>query len=147
MSSKKSTMNARRIKVGIISMAAMAIILWLILMSKEIMTGTLSANFFITVIPLIGILALLAAFVKRRETSLKNGMPLTDELSGAIDNKAGRYTVTVTMWFLLASALYQMFIEEFALPNILLRHFIWLVFFLMMLVFVGFKWYLSRKGI
>jgi cobalamin synthase len=141
----KARKRMRLVKIGAGTMAAMVIMLWLVIVSIELRSGPVSPLFFITLIPLIFIIALLVLVVRRHEKAVKSGMPLTDERSSAIDNKAGRYTVTVMTWFLLASAFYQTFMEELGLPDMELGHFIWVVFFLMMGVFVGFKWYFGRK--
>jgi len=142
----KEMKRARLVKLGAGTLAAFVIMLWLIIVSIEMRNGPVSPVFFVTLIPLIFIIALLVMVVRRHEKAVRSGMPLTDERTGAIDNKAGRYTVTVMTWFLLAMALYQLFMEELGLPEILLRHFIWVAFFLMMLVFAAFKWHLGRKG-
>ena len=143
----KERKRLRVVKIGASVLAALVIMFWLVIASIEMRSGPVSPLFFITLVPLFFIIALLVIVVRRSEKAVKSGMPLTDERSAAIDNKAGRYTVTVMTWFLLASAFYQMFMEELGLPDILLRHFIWMVFFLMMGVFVAFKWYFGRKGI
>jgi uncharacterized membrane protein len=143
----KERKKMRMVKIGASTLAALVIMLWLVILSIEMRSGPVSPLFFITLVPLFFIILLLVIVVRRREKAVKSGMPLTDERSARIDNKAGRYTVTVMMWFLLASAFYQLLMEELGLPDILLRHYIWVVFFLMMGVFVGFKWYFSRKEI
>jgi uncharacterized membrane protein len=143
----KEKKRMRLVKTGAFVLAVLVITMWLVIVSIEIRSGPVSTVFFITLVPLFFIIALLVIVIRRNEKAVKSGMPLTDERSGAIDNKAGRYTVTVMTWFLLASALYQLFMEELGLPDILLRYFIWVAFFLMMGVFAGFKWYFGRKGL
>ena len=143
----------RKMKVMRISAAMFATLVvafWLLILYAEMgyagPGGGLDPLFFVTLIPLVGILGLLAVFVRRHESALKAGMPLKDERSERIDNRAGRYAMTGTVWFLLGAAFYQMFMEELGLPEILLRHFIWIVFFLTMGLFVGFKLYFGSKG-
>jgi hypothetical protein len=143
----KEKKQLRLVRMGALAMAAAVITIWLSIVSIEMSYGPLSPLFFVTILPLIFILLLLVLVVRRHERAAKSGMPLTDERSAVIDNKAGRYTVSVMTFFLLAAAFYQMFMEELSLPDMPLRYFIWVVFFLMMGVFTAFKWYLGRKEI
>lgn len=142
----KEKKRTRMVNIGAWTMAALVIMLWLVIASNEMRLDPVSPLFFITLVPLFFILLLLVMMVRRHDRAVKSGMPLTDERSGRIDNKAGRYTVTVMTWFLLAMAFWQLFMEELSLPDIPLRYFIWIMFFLMMGVFTGFKWYFGRKG-
>jgi len=77
---------------------------------------------------------------------VKSGMPLRDERSERIENRAGRYAMMGTVWFLLGMGLYQMFMEELGLPDIPVRYFIWIVFFVIIGLFAGFKLYFSKRG-
>jgi len=125
---------------------ALIILLWLGIVYIELQSGPLNPIFFVTVVPLVIIIAVLVLAVRRQSRAIKSGIPLKDERSSMIENKAGRYTVIATMWFLLAMGFYQMFMEELGLPEILMRHFIWIVFFVMLGLFVVFKLYFGRKG-
>ena len=144
----RKRMKVMRISAGMF--AALVVAFWLLILYNEVgyagPGGGLDPLFFVTLLPLAGILGLLLVFVRRHEKALKAGMPLRDERSERIDNRAGRYAFTGTVWFLLGAAFYQMFMEELGLPDIALRHFIWIVFFLTMGLFVGFKLYFSRSG-
>jgi|GEM_PF-1914477 len=141
-------MRVMRISAGLF--AALVVAFWLLILYVEM--GYLGPGeginplFFVTLLPLAVMLGLLVFIVRRHEKTLKAGMPLKDERSERIDNRAGKYAMTGTVWFLLATGFYQMFMEELGLPDIALRHFIWIVFFLTMGLFVGFKLYFSRKG-
>ena len=144
----RKKMRIMRISAGIF--AALVVAFWLIILYIETgyvePGGSINPLFLVTLAPLVGILGLLLFFVRGHEKTLKAGMPLKDERSERIENRAGRYAMTGTVWFLLAMAFYQMFMEELGLPEILLRHFIWIVFFLTMGLFVGFKLYFGSKG-
>jgi len=137
-------MKMMKISAGIFG--ALVVAFWLLILYVEMGYGPLNPMFFITLVPLIPILALLVFFIRRQSKAVKSGMPLRDERSEKIENKAGRYSVIGTLWFLLAMAFYQMFMEELGLPEILLRHFIWIVFFVILGLFAGFKLYFGRKG-
>ena len=143
----KEKKRMRMVKTGALAMAVVIIMIWLVIAATEMRAGPLSPLFFVTIVPVFFILLLLVMMVRRRERAVKSGMPLTDERSARIDNKAGRYTVTVMTFFLLEAAIYQMFMEELSLPDVPVRYFIWIVFFLMMGVFSGFKWYFGSKEI
>src|SRR4030042_556909 len=105
----KEKKRMRMMKIGAWTMAAMVIMIWLAIAATEMRSGPVTPAFFITLVPLFFILLLLVLMVRRHDNAVKSGMPLTDERSARIDNKAGRYTVTVMTFFLLAAAVYQMF--------------------------------------
>jgi len=141
---ERKRMKMMKISAGIFG--ALVVAFWLLILYVEMGYGPLSPMFFFTLIPLIAILALLVFFVRRRDKAVKAGVPLRDERSERIENRAGRYAMIGTVWFLLAAAFYQMFMEELGLPDIPLRYFIWIVFFVILALFGGFKLYFGRKG-
>jgi hypothetical protein len=73
-------------------------------------------------------------------------MPLRDERSDWIEGRASKYAMMGTVWFLLGAAFYQMFMEELGLPDVPVRYFIWIVFFLIMGLFALFKLYFGSKA-
>ena len=137
-------MTVMKISAGIF--AALVVAFWLLILYVEMGYGPLSPVFFVTLIPLIPILVLLVFFVRRQDRAVKAGVPLRDERSEKIENRAGRYAMIGIVWFLLATAFYQLFMEELGLPEIPLRYFIWLMFFVILGLFAGFKLYFGRKG-
>jgi hypothetical protein len=140
---ERNRMKMMKISAGIFG--ALVIAFWLFILYVEMGYGPLSPLFFFTLIPLIVIITLLVFFMKRQDNAVKTGMPLRDERSEKIENRAGRYAMIGTLWFLLATAFYQLFMEELGLPEILLRHFIWIAFFVIIGLFAGFKIYFGRK--
>lgn len=143
---EQGKMRAMKISAGIF--AALIVAFWLMILYIEMgySDGGINPVFFVTFVPLAGILGLLLFFVKRQDRAVKSGMPLRDERLEKIENRAGRYAMMGTMWFLLAMAFYQMFMEDFGWPDIPVRYFIWIVFFLIIGLFGGFKIYFSKKG-
>jgi MFS family permease len=141
---ERKKMTVMKISAGIF--ASLVVAFWMLILYVEMGYGPLNPAFFFTLIPLIPILALLVFFVRRQDKAVKAGVPLRDERSEKIENRAGRYAMIGTVWFLLAMAFYQMFMEELALPDIPLRYFIWIVFFVILGLFAGFKLYFGRKG-
>ncbi len=145
---KVSPNDGKRIfmlKSGAITFAALMILFWFVILFIEQRSGTVSPVFYVTLIPLFFLIAFLLIVVRRQEKAARSGTPLNDERIVRITNKAGRHTVAVMTWFLLGSAIYQLFMEELGLPDIPLRYYIWVTFFLMMGVFSGFRWYFARK--
>jgi MFS family permease len=141
---ERKRMTIMKLSAGIFG--ALVVAFWLLVLYVEMGYGPLNPVFFVTLIPLIPILALLVFFVRRQDKAVKAGVPLRDERSEKIENRAGRYAMIGTVWFLLATAFYQLFMEELALPDIPLRYFIWLMFFVIIALFAGFKLYFGRKG-
>ncbi len=147
---ERKKMTVMKISAGIFG--ALVVAFWLLILYVEMGyagsegSGGINPMFFVTLIPLIPILALLVLLVRRRDRAVKAGIPLRDERSEKIENRAGRYAMIGTVWFLLAAAFYQMFMEELGLPDIPVRYFIWLVFFVILGLFAGFKLYFGRKG-
>jgi len=142
----KEQKKMRMMKISAGVFATLVVAFWLLILYIEMGYGPPSPLFFVTLVPLAGIVGLLLFFVRRQDRAVKSGMPLRDERSERIENRAGRYAMMGTVWFLLGAAFNQMFMEELGLPEILLEHFIWIVFFLAMGLFAGFKLYFSRKG-
>jgi hypothetical protein len=143
----RKKMKLMKISAG--AFAALIVAFWLIILCMEV--GCLgpgegiSPLFFVTLVPLAGILGLLLFLVRRRGKAVESGMPLRDERDERLENRAGRYAMMGTVWFLLAMAFYQMSMEELGLPDIPLRYFIWIVFFVILGLFGGFKLYFSKK--
>jgi hypothetical protein len=141
---ERKKLNLMKISAG--AFATLVVAFWLMILYIEMGYGSLSPLFFVTLVPLAGILGLLVFFVRKHGIAVRTGMPLKDERSERIENRAGRYAMMGTVWFLLGSAFYQMFMEELGLPDIPLRYFIWIVFFVIIGLFAGFKLYFGRKG-
>lgn len=144
----RKKMKLMKISAGIF--AVLVVAFWLMILYIEMgyvePGGSISPLFFVTLLPLAGIVGLLLFFVRRQGMAARTGMPLRDERSERIENRAGRYAMMGTVWFLLAMAFYQMFMEELGLPDIPVRYFIWIVFFVIIGLFAVFKLYFSRKG-
>ncbi|MDD1753445.1 MAG: hypothetical protein LUQ38_10215 [Methanotrichaceae archaeon] len=141
---EQKKMKIMKISAGVF--AALIVAFWLLILYIEMGYGPPSPLFFVTLLPLAGILGLLVFVLRRQGEIVKSGMPLRDERSERIENRAGRYAMMGTVWFLLAMAFYQMFMEELGLPDIPVRYFIWIVFFVILGLFGGFKLYFSRSG-
>jgi hypothetical protein len=145
---EQKKLNLMKISAGVFGTLVVAF--WLLILYTEMgyagPGGAISPLFFVTLVPLAGILGLLFFFVKRQGIAVRTGLPLKDERSERIENRAGRYALMGALWFLLGTAFYQMFMEELGLPDILLRHFIWVMFFVIIGLFAGFKLYFGRKG-
>lgn len=142
----KEQKKMRMMKISAGVFATLVVAFWLLILYIEMGYGPPSPLFFVTLVPLAGIVGLLLFFVRRQDRAVKSGMPLRDERSERIENRAGRYAMMGTVWFLLGAAFYQMFMEELGLPDIPLRYFIWIVFFVILGLFAGFKLYFSRSG-
>ena len=143
-SDPRKKLNLMKISAGIF--ATLIVAFWLLILYIEMGYGPPSPMFFVTLVPLAGILGVLVFIVRRQKGAVESGLPLKDERSERIENRAGRYALMGTVWFLLAMAFYQMFMEELSLPDIPLRYFIWIVFFVALGLFAGFKLYFGRKG-
>ena len=145
---ERKKMTMMKISAGVF--ATLIVAFWLLILYIEMgyagPGGGIDPLFFVTLLPLAGILGLLLFFVRRRGKAVESGMPLKDERSERIENRAGRYAMMGTVWFLLGMAFYQMFMEELGLPDIPVRYFIWIVFFVIIGLFAGFKLYFSRSG-
>ena len=133
------------LKAGAITFACLMILVWFVILFIEQRSGPVSPVFYLTLVPLFFIVAFLLIFVRRQEKAIMSGKQADDERISAIDNKAGRHTVAIMIWFLLASAFYQLFMDQLGLPDMPLRYYIWLTFFLMIGIFAGFRWYFGRK--
>ncbi len=149
MKAAKERRKMRIIKISAGAFAALVVAFWLFILYTELgylgPGESISYLFFVTLAPLAVMLAMLFFIVRRRERSMRSRMPLRDERSDLIEGRAGKYAMMGTLWFLLAVAFYQMFMEEMGLPDIPLRYFIWIVFFWVIGLFAGLKLYFSSE--
>ncbi len=113
----------------------------------EASEGLSLMSLFWLLVPAILIIAILILFLKRLSTGLKKGLPLDDEMSKRIKDRAGYLTLMISIWFMIGLMFYYNFMEELGLPAILARHVVVIAMMFMLVVF-GIVWFtLSRRGL
>jgi hypothetical protein len=96
--------------------------------------------------PAVLIIAILVLFLKRMGQGIRKGLPLEDEMSKRIKERAGYLAFMITLWFLIGMMWYEMMSEELGLPLPLARHMPIIVLLFMACVF-GLLWFMiSRRG-
>jgi hypothetical protein len=114
----------------------------------EIQSGTYTIWLFIIIIPAILIVLTLFLLIKRQSEGVKSGLPLDDEMSMRIKERAGYNTYLITTYFVLALMWYNIFsVEQFGVPEIPMNYLIFGILFFMFTVF-SLNWIvLNRKGV
>lgn len=102
----------------------------------------------ITLVPAAGIIFILLANLHMLSRGVKSGLPVNDELSNRVKERAGYMTCMITIYFVLAMMFYHGFlVEDFGFPGLVVRHAMMVVMIFMITVF-GIVWYvLNRRGI
>jgi hypothetical protein len=114
----------------------------------EISSGTFTIWLFILVIPAILIILTLLLLIRRQSEGVKSGLPLDDEMSMRIKERAGYNTYLITMYFVLGLLWYNIFsVENFGVPEIPMNYIIFGILFFMFIMF-SLNWIvLNRKGV
>ena len=111
----------------------------------EISSGTFSISLFIILVPAIFIIATLIILVKRQSAGVASGLPLDDEMSKRVKERAGYLTYLITLYFVLGLMWYNLFIvEKLNTPEIPMNILIYGILFFMFIVF-GLNWAILNK--
>lgn len=114
----------------------------------EITSGTFNITLLIILIPAILIILVLLLRIKYQSEGVKSGLPIDDEMSKRIKERAGYLTYLITMYFVLALMWYNLFfVEQFDVPQIPMNYLIFGILFFMFIVF-GINWaILNKQGV
>jgi peptidoglycan/LPS O-acetylase OafA/YrhL len=114
---------------------------------NELATGTYSPLLLITVLPAVAIIAVLLLMISKRSKDVKSGLPVKDEMTQRIKERAGYIAYSLTIYFILVLMWIQFLIEDYETITIEPRFIIYGTLFFMLGVF-GLTWMiLSRRGI
>lgn len=113
----------------------------------EIASGTFNITLFIILVPAILIIAVLLILIKRQSEGVESGIPIDDEMSKRIKERAGYLTYNISIYFLLALMWYNLFfVDQFNIPQIPMNYLIFGIMFFMFIVY-GINWViLNKKG-
>ena len=85
--------------------------------------------------------------LRRVRDSVKSGLPIEDERSQRVKEKAGYYALLASIWFILGFSWFHSFmVEEFGWPALITRHAFSLSIGIMAAFFIVFWAYQSRKS-
>jgi ABC-type branched-subunit amino acid transport system permease subunit len=111
----------------------------------EITSDTFNITLLIILIPAILIILVLLLRIKYQSEGIKSGLPIDDEMSKRIKERAGYLTYLITMYFVLALMWYNLFfVEQFDVPQIPMNYLIFGILFFMFIVF-GINWAILNK--
>ena len=118
-------------------------ILWIVPVALQGMIVEASAMLIIALV-----LAAIAIWQLRRvRDSVKSGLPIEDERSQRVKEKAGYYALLASIWFILVFSWFHSFmVEEFGWPALITRHAFSLSIGIMAAFFMVFWAYQSRKS-
>jgi hypothetical protein len=112
----------------------------------EIASGTFNLTLFVILIPAILIIAVLIILVKRQSEGVQSGLPIDDEMSTRIKERAGYLTYNISIYFLLALMWYNLFfVDQFNIPEIPMNY---LIFGIMLFMFIVYSinWAILNKA-
>ena len=99
-------------------------------------------------IPAAAIIIILVATTRRLSRGVRSGLPMQDEMSQRIKERAGYLTSMASIYFVLGLMFYHGFlVEDYGFPGLVVRHAMMVTLMFMLAVF-GLAWLLlSRRGI
>ncbi len=101
----------------------------------------------VLLLPAVAIITVLLLNISRLSKGVRSGLPLKDEMSERIKERAGYLTLMVTLYFVLGLMFYHGFlVEDYGFPGLVVRHAM-MVTLIFMLGSFGLIWLvLNRKG-
>lgn len=106
-----------------------------------------SPTLLVILLPAAAIIITLLLNISRLSRGVKSNLPLKDEMSERIKNRAGYLTLMATLYFVLGLMFYHGFlVEDYGFPGLVIRHAMIVVLIFIMGSF-GLIWFvLNRKG-
>jgi ABC-type transport system involved in multi-copper enzyme maturation permease subunit len=134
-------------KVGGVILTFLIILILSSIFINEISSGTFSPLLYVTLMPAVAIIALLIGMIVKRSKEVKAGLPLHDEMSQRLKERAGYIAYSITIYFILVLMWINFLIEDIETINLEPRFIIYGMLFFMLAVF-GISWLIiKRKGI
>ncbi len=101
----------------------------------------------IILLPAAAIIITLMLNISRLGAGVRSGLPLRDEMSDKIKNRAGYLSLMATLYFVLGLMFYHGFlVEDYGFPGLVVRHAM-MVTLIFMLCSFGLIWLiLNRRG-
>lgn len=113
----------------------------------EMSAGTYSPALLITLVPAAAIIAVLVIMIGKRSRDVKSGLPVQDEMTQRLKERAGYIAYSITLYFILVLMWINFLTEDIESINLEPRFIIYGTLFFMLAVF-GFSWLIiKRKGI
>jgi len=113
----------------------------------EISAGTFSPLLFVTLLPAAAIIAVLLLMISRRSRDVMAGLPVHDEMTQRLKERAGYIAYSITLYFVLVLIWIQFLVEEVETISIEPRFVLYGTLFFMLGVF-SISWLLiKRRGL
>jgi hypothetical protein len=114
---------------------------------NEIAAGTFSPLLYVTLMPAVAIIALLVGMIATRSKQVKSGLPIQDEMSKRLKERAGYIAYSITIYFILVLMWINFLIEDMETITIEPRFIIYGMLFFMLGVFSVSWLILKRRGV
>ena len=126
----------------------LAIIMFLVyVFVSEISAGTYSPSLLITLAPAAIIIAVLIIMISKRSRDVKKGLPVQDEMTQRLKERAGYIAYSITLYFILVLMWVNFLTDDMEAINLEPRFIIFGTLFFMLGVF-SISWFmLKRRGI
>lgn len=130
------------------TLIAVIVVFLAILFTVETNENGFNPALLITLIPAAIIIIMLLLMIKRLSRGVKTGLPIDDEMSQRIKERAGYLTCMVTIYFVLGLMFYHGFlVEDYGFPGLVVRHAMMVTLFFMIGMFGLIWWIISRRGV
>ena len=126
----------------------LGIIMFLIMIFvAEISAGTFSPLLFTTLLPAAAIIAVLVIMIGKRSRDVKKGLPVHDEMTQRLKERAGYIAYSITLYFMLALLWVDFLVEDMEAFGLEPRFIVYGTLFFMLAVF-SISWLmLKRRGV
>jgi|GEM_PF-6447067 len=134
-------------KVGGVILILGIIMFLIMIFVTEISAGTFSPLLFITLLPAATIIAVLVLLISRRSRDVKAGLPVHDEMTQRLKERAGYIAYSITLYFVIVLIWIQFLLEDVETISIEPRFVLYGTLFFMLGVF-SISWLLiKRRGL
>lgn len=136
-----------KVRLALVTVVAAAVAVTMVLFSLTIGLKGRTLEAFAPLITAVVLAVGIIWILGREREKIKKGLPMEDERSKRVKERAGFYAFIAGVWFNLGLLWYNsLIVEEFGVPELITRHALSASILAMAIFFFIFWWYLNRKG-
>lgn len=136
-----------KVRLALVTVVAAAVAVTMVLFSLTIGLKGRTLEAFAPLITAVVLAVGIIWILGREREKIKKGLPMEDERSKRVKERAGFYAFIAGVWFNLGLLWYNsLIVEEFGVPELITRHALSASILAMAIFFFIFWWYFNRKG-
>ncbi len=136
-----------KVRLALVTVVAAAVVVTMVLFSLTIGLKGRTLEAFAPLITAVVLAVGIIWILGREREKIKKGLPMEDERSKRVKERAGFYAFIAGVWFNLGLLWYNsLIVEEFGVPELITRHALSASILAMAIFFFIFWWYFNRKG-